>query len=137
MIALLRGSKRYILTPPAECSRLGILTDIKHPSYRHSVFDWSDPRQAAANHFEQVKAIDTVVQRGQVLYLPSYWFHYVISLDYSIQCNSRSGTPPNGEGEAYIDACLGKPMKIKERRKRKSKEKLRGGGGGHSNGDGA
>jgi len=126
MIALLRGHKRYILNPPAECPKLGILSAIKHPSYRHSVFDWSDPAQAEAQHFDRVAAIDTVVRQGEVLYLPSYWFHYVISLDFSIQCNSRSGTPPNKEGEAEINSCMGKPEKIKDRRKRKDALRRRG-----------
>jgi hypothetical protein len=28
---------------------------------------------------------------GEILYIPSYWFHYIISQDASIQCNARSG----------------------------------------------
>jgi hypothetical protein len=35
--------------------------------------------------FSQVDALDTIVSAGEVLYIPSFWFHYVISLDYSIQ----------------------------------------------------
>ena len=27
------------------------------------------------------------------MYIPSFWFHYIVSLDTNIQCNSRSGTP--------------------------------------------
>lgn len=26
-----------------------------------------------------------------MLYLPSYWFHFIVSQDASIQCNARSG----------------------------------------------
>ena len=43
----------------------------------------------------------------QVLYIPSFWFHYIVSLKYSIQCNTRSGTPPNEEGKVEIEQCLG------------------------------
>jgi hypothetical protein len=42
-----------------------------------------------------------------VLYIPSYWFHYPVSLEYSIQCNSRSGAPPAGEGQREIEECTG------------------------------
>jgi hypothetical protein len=107
MVAMLKGAKRYILNPPKECKKLGIISDLKHPSYRHSVIDWSDISQATSRGFASVDAIDTIVREGEVLYIPSYWFHYIVSLKYSIQCNSRSGSPPNGEGREFIDDCLG------------------------------
>ena len=106
MIAMLRGKKRYILTPPHTCKYLGIISDPRHPSYRHSVIDWSDIHQAKAHNFDQVDAIDTIVQEGEVLYVPSFWFHYIISLEMSIQCNTRSGTPPSGVGKSEISECL-------------------------------
>ena len=123
MIALLKGSKRYILNPPEDCPRLGIITSTKHPSYRHSVFDWSNLAQAKERRFDRVSAIDTVVRPGEVLYVPSYWFHYVISLDFSIQCNSRSGSPPGKQGEAHIFACIGAVPKGKRKRLRESKKR--------------
>ena len=43
---------------------------------------------------------------GEVLYIPSYWFHYIQSLDFSVQCNTRSGSPPNGDGEGHIAKCM-------------------------------
>lgn len=106
MIAMIKGSKRYILTPPSTCKQLGIIADSKHPSYRHSVIDWSDIRQAKSHNFNNVPAIDTIVREGEILYIPSYWFHYIIALEYSIQCNSRSGSPPNKEGLDYINKCF-------------------------------
>ena len=45
MVAMIKGAKRYILTPPASCTQLGIITDKRHPSFRHSQIDWSDPEQ--------------------------------------------------------------------------------------------
>ena len=54
MIAMLKGQKRYILNPPAACKNLGIISDRKHPSYRHSILDWSDPLQAKAAKFDEV-----------------------------------------------------------------------------------
>jgi hypothetical protein len=54
MVAMLRGSKRYILNPPTECKRLGIISDKNHPSYRHSVIDWSDEAQAVSRGFDKV-----------------------------------------------------------------------------------
>jgi hypothetical protein len=34
-----------------------------------------------------------------VLYLPSHWFHYIVSLQKSGQCNVRSGTHVEGRPE--------------------------------------
>ena len=42
-----------------------------------------------------------------MLYIPSYWFHYIISLKYSAQCNTRSGSPPERNGESHIKECMG------------------------------
>jgi hypothetical protein len=36
---------------------------------------------------------------GEALFLPSYWFHYIISQDASIQCNARSGESNKGKDE--------------------------------------
>lgn len=74
MVAMLRGKKRYILSPPSACENLAIISDRKHPSYRHSIVDWSDPAQASSAGFKSVKGFDTVVRKGELLYIPSYWF---------------------------------------------------------------
>ena len=107
MVAMLKGAKRYILNPPEACKKIGIITDQRHPSYRHSLIDWSDIAQATSFDFAHVNAIDTIVRTGEVLYIPSFWFHYIVSLQYSAQCNTRSGTPPNEEGKSLIEDCLG------------------------------
>lgn len=106
-VAMIRGEKRYILTPPWSCDKLAIITDTKHPSYRHSVIDWSDLEQAKQHNFQEVQGIDTVLRAGEALYIPSFWFHYIISLRYSIQCNSRSGFPKGRKGQDHIKKCFG------------------------------
>jgi oxalate decarboxylase/phosphoglucose isomerase-like protein (cupin superfamily) len=106
MVAMLKGEKRYILTPPWTCKLLGIISDKSHPSYRHSVIDWSDLSQAFSRGFTKVDAIDTIMHPGEVLYIPTYWFHYMVSLKYSLQCNSRSGFPPEMQGSNHIQLCM-------------------------------
>ena len=106
MVAMLKGAKRYILSPPKDCERLSIIRDKAHPSYRHSTADWSNMDAEVRRDFSEVSAVDTILRQGEVLYIPSFWFHYIISLDYSIQCNSRSGSPPGGEGAHDIESCM-------------------------------
>lgn len=110
MVAMLKGAKRYILNPPWACDYLGIIADTRHPSYRHSLLDWSDISEAKRAHFEKVDTIDTVIHMGEVLYIPSFWFHYIISLNYSVQCNSRSGYPDDMKGRSDIEKCFRKTL---------------------------
>ena len=47
---------------------------------------------------------------GEVLYIPSYWFHYIISLQKSAQCNVRSGVDAEQHrdfgGQANVLKCV-------------------------------
>lgn len=66
---------------------------------------------------------------GEMLYIPSYWFHYIISLDASIQCNARSGE--SDVGKEHIANCgfskrseeVSMSAEDKRLRRRKSKQK--------------
>ena len=90
MIALMTGERRYILAHPNQCKNMALLP-IGHPSGRHSAVDWSDPDFEKFPQFRDVMANEVVLQPGDVLYLPTMWFHYIISLNTNMQCNTRSG----------------------------------------------
>jgi hypothetical protein len=83
-IAILKGARRYLLAHPRECPRLG-LYPMGHPSARHSRLDWrtNPPRNALLS--------EIILQAGDVLYLPTHWFHMIVTLEDTIQCNTRSG----------------------------------------------
>lgn len=44
----------------------------------------------------QAQAIETVLKAGEVLYIPSHWFHHIIGLQKNAQCNVRSGVDLKG-----------------------------------------
>lgn len=90
MIAVLGGERRYILSHPDQCPYLSLLPK-GHPSARHSAVDWSDPDLELYPEFDLARGNEVVMQAGDVLYLPTNWFHYIISLDLNFQCNTRSG----------------------------------------------
>lgn len=107
-IAMLRGHKRYILNPPDQCGNLGLLKS--GPSARHSYVDWSSPDNPSRSYHKpappewyDARGVDAVLTAGDVLYVPSYYFHNPISLDRSIQCNARSGV--SAWGQRPIRAC--------------------------------
>jgi hypothetical protein len=109
MVAMITGAKRYILSPPNQCSKLGIFTSKKSPIYRHSLLNFghikhlnndksstkadgmSPEERAWLERASVSQAVQTVLKAGEVLYIPSHWFHYIISLQKSAQCNVRSG----------------------------------------------
>lgn len=98
MIALLGGERRYILSHPDQCENLALYPR-GHPSARHSAVDWSDPNWEKFPQFADAEVNEVVLQAGDVLYLPTNWFHYIISLDLNLQCNTRSGITND-----YMDA---------------------------------
>ena len=94
-ITLLGGTRRYLLSNYTQCSHLQ-LYPIEHPSQRHSRVDWSHPREYMQQHpdtqgFAQATVNEVVLQAGDALYLPTSWFHAIVSLDINYQCNARSG----------------------------------------------
>jgi len=98
MVALLGGERRYILAHPDQCENLELYHK-GHPSARHSAVDWSDPDWEKYPLFRDAEVNEVVLQPGDVLYLPTYWFHYIISLDLNFQCNTRSGVSKEYESE--------------------------------------
>ena len=101
-IAVLKGSRRYILTHPDQCSKLALYPK-GHPSGRHSAVDWSHPDLEAYPEFASAKANEIILQPGELLYLPTEWFHFIVSLELNFQCNTRSGIGP--EYQSIIRSC--------------------------------
>ena len=86
--------------PPARARRHVILlcvffeTGANDRSARHATWDWTDPSLLFARRgtaFCEAPAAETTLAQGEILYLPSYWFHFIVSLDRSFQCNARTG----------------------------------------------
>mmetsp|Transcript_50124 Transcript_50124/g.74837 ORF Transcript_50124/g.74837 Transcript_50124/m.74837 type:complete len:661 (-) Transcript_50124:100-2082(-) len=113
MVAMIKGAKRYILSPPKECSKLGIVTIRGNSIFRHSLLNFghinylgteegkgmSEEERGWMERASTSMAIDTILKEGEVLYIPSHWFHYITSLQKSAQCNVRSGIDKVGTKE--------------------------------------
>jgi len=105
-IVLLGGERRYILSHPKNCPNLA-LYPFGHPSARHTKLDWSDidmlehffeegyeqnNEERENTKFSNAMVNEVVLQAGDALYLPTNWFHHIISLGLNWQCNARSGS---------------------------------------------
>jgi hypothetical protein len=121
MVGMITGAKRYVLSPPNQCQHLGIVTRRGNAIFRHSLLNFghfggdekgeegmSEEERAWLHKAGQSLAVETVLKAGEVLYIPSHWFHYIISLQKSAQCNVRSGVDAEGDeefgGEADVSA---------------------------------
>jgi len=89
-IMLFGGERRYVLSHPQNCPNLALYPR-NHPSGRHSALNWSDPDLESYPEFAKATGNEVVLQAGDVLYLPTQWFHFIVSLDMNWQCNARSG----------------------------------------------
>jgi hypothetical protein len=101
-IAILRGERRYILGHPENCPNMTLYPQ-KHPLERHSKVNWTNPDLNEFPLFSSVHVNEVILQAGDVLYLPTYWFHHIVSLNLNIQCNIRSGY--SLEYDEIIDDC--------------------------------
>ena len=99
-IVLLGGQRRYVLSHPNQCANLALYPN-GHPSARHSKVNWADPDLDKFPEFAHATANEVILRPGQVLYLPTNWFHFIVSLDLNFQCNTRSG-----QTDTYpLDSC--------------------------------
>jgi hypothetical protein len=112
-IVLLHGQRRYILAHPDQCQNLELFP-IHHPSGRHSSVNWStiilnnttrnnNSTQHRHRPFAKARVNEVVLQAGDALYLPTSWFHFIVSLNLNYQCNSRSGA--TYENRNWIRKC--------------------------------
>ena len=62
-----------------------------HPSGRHSSVDWSAPDWDAFPEFEKTGINEVILKAGDMLYVPTDWLHYIVSIGVNMQCNTRSG----------------------------------------------
>jgi hypothetical protein len=101
-VTVLGGERRYILAHPNQCGKMA-LYPAGHPSARYSTVDWSNPDLEAFPQFGAAKGNEVVLQAGDSLFLPSLWFHHIISLSLNVQCGTRSGLDP--KYFKYMEKC--------------------------------
>jgi len=103
-VAVVRGHRRYLLIPPTHCESLYVDGEPTSPLYRHSVVDLTCPDVDVFPLLGRAEAAQVVLGPGDLLFIPSYWLHYIVSLDESLQLNIRSRMAVKGKREA--DRCL-------------------------------
>ncbi|CAI5707409.1 unnamed protein product [Peronospora farinosa] len=102
-VSIIRGTKRYVISPPSACKCQGLIT--QGQSARHTSYNWSDIN-ALPEDARNCPAAEVALTAGEVLYIPSLWYHHIVSIDTSIQCNLRSGGKVRDEANSFIRECM-------------------------------
>jgi hypothetical protein len=102
MVACLAGTRRWILAPPKEC-RNAYLRPPGDPSARHSEVNFSSPDLEMYPKFGEMQGLETILTAGEVLYVPSFWIHFIANLGVNAQCNVRGAKARVGGGD--VAAC--------------------------------
>jgi len=92
-IVQLGGLRRWILFHPNQCDNLYLYPN-DHPSGRHTSIDLSAPVEDNLSKFPKFGKLvgnEVILQPGDMLFIPTHWFHHIISLNLNYQCNTRSG----------------------------------------------
>jgi len=86
LFAQVYGQKRVILMSPNEFHRMYPFP-VHHPCDRQSQVDIFNPDLCHFPKFADVEAMDCIVSPGDVLYIPAYWWHHIISLSETVSVN--------------------------------------------------
>lgn len=129
----------YYCSPPTACRDLELLP-YGHPSARHTQIRLAGHHRSTAGgesggrrwreeynikrsaveleRFLDAPCLDVHLQEGEILHLPAYWFHSVLSLQpvggesegagggANLQCNSFMGAPSTTEAQETVERCM-------------------------------
>ena len=88
------GQKKFIIFPPDAYRRLKLYPCL-HQFYRQVQTDIYD-EELRDVIVEKLNGVEVLVNPGEVLYMPPYWFHSVVTMETTISFNVWS------QSEAYI-----------------------------------
>mmetsp|Transcript_15564 Transcript_15564/g.41774 ORF Transcript_15564/g.41774 Transcript_15564/m.41774 type:complete len:540 (+) Transcript_15564:60-1679(+) len=80
LLAQLAGRKRVLLWAPKDWNKLYPFP-LHHPNDRQSQVDMRAPDLERFPRFAEAQAFEAVLEPGDVLFIPQYWWHHVENLD--------------------------------------------------------
>lgn len=83
----LHGRKRFLIFPPGETANLYPYSALRTRSYNGSPLDVEDPDLDRFPRFARARGHACVLEPGDMLFMPSYWWHQVRNLDLGMMIN--------------------------------------------------
>ena len=79
------------LTPPTNKKYLNLIKNYEILEYKSDLDIWNVQKKYI-NNYEKIKCLDIELTKGQILYIPSYWFYSIKYIEKSIICNFKYST---------------------------------------------
>src|SRR5262245_14198055 len=98
--ALIRGRKEFILFPPDQ-SRFLYPTTVFHARRHFSRVRLEDPDYARFPHLRKAKGFQVTMNRGDMLFLPSLWWHKARTIEPTIGGNTCGVRTKKGTNSAF------------------------------------
>jgi len=85
----LHGTKRFLLFAPSEWPSFYLYPSI-HPKYHQTQVNWEHLNLDKFPKFPNAKGYEAILQPGDLMYIPPYWFHRVESQTFCISASTVS-----------------------------------------------
>lgn len=79
------------LTPPKNKKYLNLKKDYELLEYLSDVDIWNVQKKYI-NNYEKIKCLDIEMSKGQIIYIPAYWFYSIKYIEKSMICNFKYST---------------------------------------------
>ena len=103
MLAQISGLKHVYVFPPSDFARLYPYPSDHHYGRHSQVFDLGSAELTRYPELAKVEALHALVGPGTVLFIPSYWWHCVYTVETSISVNVFDNTAAAKDLDAFAD----------------------------------
>ncbi len=79
------------LTPPKYKKYLDVNIDYELLEFKSKVNIWN-VQTKYKNNYDKIKCLDIELIKGQIIYIPAYWFYSIKYIDKSVICNFKYST---------------------------------------------
>jgi hypothetical protein len=86
------GQKRFLISPPQDWESFCPFP-LLHSHDRQSQVNYSNPQESHCELFGQATVLEALLEPGDLLYLPAYWWHRVETISDSISVNAWDNRP--------------------------------------------
>jgi len=104
LITSIKGVLRVVLFPTSKCPML--INNTTRIIRRNNIIDWNNLEDIKKRGFDSIPSLETLILPGEVLHVPPFWLHTIVSLESSIECNLIINNPTTVNTYFSLDHCI-------------------------------
>jgi hypothetical protein len=104
LITSIKGVLRVVLFPTSKCPML--INNTTRIIRRNNIIDWNNLEDIKKRGFYSIPSLETLILPGEVLHIPPFWLHTIVSLESSIECNLIINNPTTVNTYFSLDHCI-------------------------------